>query len=207
MTGGQFPSHPAASANPAPKRLVVGLSGASGVAYGVRLLEVLRETGRAETHVIVSRGAAATLAYEMDRTVESVHALADYVHDEADLASVLASGTYPTDAMVIAPCSIRTLSAVATSDDATLLARAADVHLKERRRLVLVVRETPLHLGHLRLMTAVTEIGAVVLPPVPGMYARPKTVADVIDHTVTKILDIVGFADVDLGTRWTGPPA
>lgn len=205
MTGGPFQS-PAAPTTPDPMRLVVGLSGASGVAYGVRLLEVLRDTGRAETHLIVSRGAAATLAYEMDRTVESVHALADYVHDEADLASVLASGTYPTDAMVIAPCSIRTLSAVATSDNATLLARAADVHLKERRRLILVVRETPLHLGHLRLMTAVTEIGAVVLPPVPGMYARPKTVADVIDHTVTKILDIVGFADVDLGSRWTGPP-
>jgi 4-hydroxy-3-polyprenylbenzoate decarboxylase len=191
----------------APRRVVIGLSGASGVVYGVRLLEVLKATGRAETHLIVSKGAAATLDYEMERTVASVQALADHVHDEGNLASALASGTYPTDAMVVAPCSIRTLSAVATSDNATLMARAADVHLKERRRLVLLVRETPLHLGHLRLMTAVTEAGAIVLPPVPGFYARPRTVADVVDHTVTKVLDLIGFGDVNLGTRWTGPPA
>lgn len=128
------------------------------------------------------------------------------MHAESNLAAAIASGTFRTDAMVVAPCSVRTLSAVATSANDTLLVRAADVHLKERRPLVLVVRETPLHLGHLKLMTAVTEAGAVVLPPVPGFYAHPVSVADIVDHTVMKVLDQIGVDEVDLGGRWSGTP-
>lgn len=192
----------------ASRRVVVGISGASGAIYGVRLLEVLRELGTCETHLVLSRGAVATIGYELDRSVEEVAGLADVVHGEADLAAPLASGTFLTSAMIIAPCSIRTLSAVANSANDNLIVRAADVHLKERRRLVLVVRETPLHLGHLRLMSEVTMAGGIVLPPVPGFYVRPKTIMDLIDHTVTKMLDAIGI-EHHLGKRWEGivPPA
>jgi 4-hydroxy-3-polyprenylbenzoate decarboxylase len=185
-------------------RLIVGISGSSGPHYGVRVLEVLR-TARpdVETHLILSSGARKTIEFEMERDPNEVVALADHVHDERNVAAAIASGTFVTDGMVVAPCSIKTLSAIANSYDDTLIVRAADVCLKERRRLVLVVRETPLHLGHLRLMTDVTAAGAVVLPPVPGFYHRPRTIEELIDHTVVKILDQFDV-HLDLIQRWQG---
>jgi 4-hydroxy-3-polyprenylbenzoate decarboxylase len=185
------------------ERIIVALSGSSGPHYGVRLLEVLRALEGVETHAIISAGARATIAYELERDPASVEALADVVHDERNLAATIASGTFLTKGMVIAPCSIKTLSAVANSFNDNLIARAADVCLKERRRLVLVVRETPLHAGHLRLMAQATEMGAVILPPVPAFYHRPVSLADIVDHTVTKILDQFGI-DAGLITRWQG---
>jgi 4-hydroxy-3-polyprenylbenzoate decarboxylase len=174
---------------PEPRRLIVGISGASGPHYGVRLLEALRQHTDREVHLILSKGARATIEYELGRDPDELLALAHVVHDERNLAASIASGTFVTDGMVIAPCSMKTLAAVANSYNDNLIARAADVCLKERRRLVLVVRETPFHLGHLRLMQDVTAAGAVVLPPVPGFYHRPRTIEDLIDHTVVKVLD------------------
>jgi len=188
-----------------PRRLVVGISGASAPVYGVRVLEVLRDVPGVETHLVLSAGARRTIAYEMDRDPDSVAALADVVHDERAVGDSIASGTFVTDGMVVAPCSIKTLSAIANSYSDNLISRAADVCLKERRRLVLVVRETPLHAGHLRLMLQATEAGAVILPPVPGFYHRPATIADLVDHTVTKVLDQFGI-HVDLIRRWEGIP-
>ena len=188
---------------PKPDRIIIALSGSSAPHYGVRLLEVLSEIDTVETHAIVSAGARATISYEMERDPSTVEQLADIVHDERNLAASIASGTFITSGMVIAPCSIKTLSAVANSFNDNLIARAADVCLKERRRLVLVVRETPLHAGHLRLMVQATEAGAVMLPPVPGFYHRPATLDDIIDHTVTKILDQFGI-DAGLIERWQG---
>ena len=186
-----------------PQRIVVGISGASGPHYGVRMLEVLREHTEAEVHLILSQGARATIAYEMQRDPDEVTRLAHVVHDEDDLAASLASGTFVTAGMVIAPCSVKTLSAIATSFNDNLIVRAADVCLKERRPLVLLVRETPLHAGHLRLMQQATEAGAVILPPVPGFYHRPKTIDDLVDHAVVKALDQLGL-HLDLITRWSG---
>jgi 4-hydroxy-3-polyprenylbenzoate decarboxylase len=186
-----------------PERIVVAISGASGPHYGVRMVEVLREHTDAEIHLIVSRGARATIAYEMERDPDEVAALAHVVHEESNLAAPIASGTFLTAGMVVAPCSIKTLSGIATSFADNLIVRAADVCLKERRPLVLMVRETPLHAGHLRLMQQVTEAGAVVLPPVPGFYHRPKTISDLVDHAVVKALDQLGI-HLDLIERWTG---
>lgn len=185
------------------RRLIVGISGSSGAIYGVRLLEVLATIEDVESHVVITSGAQATIGFETPHSVEHVRELADVTYADTELGAAIASGTFRTDGMVVAPCSIKTLSAIASGYDATLIARAADVCLKERRRLVLVVRETPLHLGHLRSMTAVTEAGAVVLPPVPGFYIRPETIDDLVDHTVTKILDQF---DIDAGLieRWSG---
>jgi polyprenyl P-hydroxybenzoate/phenylacrylic acid decarboxylase-like protein len=183
---------------------VVGISGASGPHYGVRLLEVLREHTEIEIHLVLSAGARATIEYEMGRSADAVAELAHVRHDERNLAAAIASGTFITDGMVVAPCSIRTLAAVAGSLNDNLLVRAADVCLKERRPLVLVVRETPLHLGHLRLMQQVTEHGATVLPPVPAFYHGPATIADLVDHTIVKVLDQLGI-HLDLVTRWSGP--
>jgi 4-hydroxy-3-polyprenylbenzoate decarboxylase len=188
------------------RRIVLGISGASGAIYGVRLLEVLAATPGIETHLIVSKGAAATIAYETDRTVAGLAALADVVYQETDLAAAIASGSFLTDGMVVAPCSMRTLSSVANSANDNLITRAADVHLKERRRLVLMVRETPLHAGHLRLMAEATAAGAVLLPPVPGFYTRPRTIDDIVNHSVGKALDLLGVEHV-LFQRWTGPQA
>ena len=185
------------------RRIVVAMSGASGAIYGARLIEVLAGMPDVELHAIISAGAAATIRYELDSDPAEVAALAHQVHDERDLAAPLASGTFLTDAMVVAPCSIRSLSAIANSANDSLIVRAADVHLKARRRLVLVVRETPLHEGHLRLMTLATRSGAVILPPVPGFYIRPATVAELVDHTIGKILDSIGVAH-DLSPRWSG---
>ena len=187
------------------RRLIVGISGSTGPHYGVRLLEVLRERPEVETHLILTAAARKTIEYEMERDPASVLALADEVHDEKNIGASIASGTFVTAGMVIAPCSIKTLSAVANSYNDNLIARAADVCLKERRRLVLVVRETPLHLGHLRLMAQATESGAVILPPVPGFYHRPAGIQELIDHTVVKILDQFGI-HLDLIERWTGLP-
>lgn len=191
---------------PRRRRLIVGISGASGPHYGVRLLEVLRERDDVETHVVLSTGARATIEYELRRDPDEVAALADVLYDERNLAAAIASGTFLTDGMIVAPCSIRTLAAVANSLDDNLIVRAADVCLKERRRLVLVVRETPLHAGHLRLMLSATEAGAVVLPPVPGFYHRPESIRDLVDHTVVKVLDQFGL-EPDLIRRWRTPGA
>jgi 4-hydroxy-3-polyprenylbenzoate decarboxylase len=187
------------------RRIIVALAGSSAPHYGVRLLEVLGAMADVETHAIVSAGAQQTIAYELGRDPVSVAELADVVHDERNLAASIASGTFITEGMVIAPCSIKTLSAVANSFNDNLLARAGDVCLKERRRLVLVVRETPLHAGHLRLMLRATEMGAVILPPVPAFYHLPSSLDEVIDHTVTKVLDQFGI-DAGLVRRWEGIP-
>lgn len=185
-------------------RLIVGISGSTGPHYGVRLLEVLREHRLdIETHLILTDSARMTISYEMGRDPESVIRLAHIVHDERNVAASIASGSFVTDGMVVAPCSMKSLSAIANSYNDNLIARAADVCLKERRRLVLVVRETPLHLGHLRLMEHVTEAGGVILPPVPAFYHRPKSIEEVIDQTVTKVLDLFGI-HLDLIQRWQG---
>jgi flavin prenyltransferase len=186
-------------------RLIVGISGASGAIYGVRLLEVLSAMRDVETHVVISSGAKATIEYETSRSVDDVMALADVTYDERRLGEAIASGTFVTGGMIVAPCSMSSLSAIATSRCDTLLTRAADVCLKERRKVVLVVRETPLHLGHLRLMTAVSEFGAVVLPPVPGFYTLPQSVGDIVDHTVMKVLDQFSL-DAGISARWSGLP-
>jgi 4-hydroxy-3-polyprenylbenzoate decarboxylase len=192
-----------ASERRAPVRLVVGMSGASGSIYGIRLLEVLRDVAGLETHLVVSRAAKRTLVEETDYTVRDVEALATRAYDDRDIGAALASGSFHTAGMVVAPCSIKTLSALANSYADTLIARAGDVTLKEGRPLVVVVRETPLHVGHLRQMLALAEMGAVVLPPVPAFYHRPKTIRDLIDHTVGRILDRIGIAH-GLVTEWAG---
>lgn len=185
------------------QRIVVAISGASGPHYGVRTVEVLREHTDVEVHLIVSKGARATIAYEMQRDPDEVAALAHVVHDESNLAASIASGTFVTAGMIVAPCSVKTLSGIANSFNDNLIVRAADVCLKERRPLVLMVRETPLHAGHLRLMQQATEAGAVVLPPVPGFYHRPQSIQELVDHAVLKALDQLGI-HLDLVPRWTG---
>jgi len=184
-------------------RLVVGIAGASGVVYGIRLLEVLREHDDVETHLVVSGGAQRTIELETDLALADVEALADRVHDLRDVAASLSSGSFRTMGMVVAPCSMKTLSGIANSYSDNLLLRAADVTLKERRPLILLPRETPLHLGHARLIVQAIEIGAVVMPPVPALYHRPQTIEDVVDHTVSRVLDLFGI-DNDLVQRWGG---
>ncbi|KNC90461.1 UbiX family flavin prenyltransferase [Trabulsiella odontotermitis] len=187
------------------KRLIVGISGASGAIYGVRLLQVLRDVAGVETHLIMSQAARQTLSLETDISLRDVQALADVVHDARDIAACISSGSFKTTGMVILPCSIKTLSGIVHSYTDGLLTRAADVILKERRPLVLCVRETPLHLGHLRLMTQAAEIGAVIMPPVPAFYHRPETLDDVINQTVNRVLDQFDIdLPEDLFTRWQG---
>lgn len=183
-------------------KIVVGISGASGAIYGVRTLQVLHQLG-VETHLVFSRTAAETIEYETKHKLDEVTSWATKVYDVRDVSSAISSGSFKTDGMVIAPCSIKSLSGIANSYNENLLTRAADVSLKERRKLVLVVRETPLHLGHLRLMTTVTEMGAVILPPMPSFYHKPETLDDVINQTVGKILDQFGL-EGNLFRRWTG---
>jgi 4-hydroxy-3-polyprenylbenzoate decarboxylase len=183
-------------------KLVVGMSGASGAIYGLRILEVLNGLG-IETHLVMSDSAKRTILYETDRTIDDVKRLATQTHEPADIGACISSGSFKHDGMVIAPCSIKTLSALANSFNTNLLIRAADVTLKERRKLVLMVRETPLHLGHLRLMVQATEIGAVIVPPLPAFYHRPQTLDDVINQSVNKALDQFGV-EVNLFRRWTG---
>ncbi|AXK84229.1 UbiX family flavin prenyltransferase [Pseudolabrys taiwanensis] len=184
------------------KRLIVGISGASGAIYGIRLLELLRET-EIETHVIISRAAQMTIATETDLKVADIEALADVVHPNQDVGAACSSGSFQNLGMVIAPCSVKTLSEIASGVTANLISRAADVALKERRRVVLMLRETPLHLGHIRSMAAVTEAGAIVYPPVPAFYAKPQSLEDMVDHSLGRVLDLF---DINLGTvrRWSG---
>ncbi len=194
-----------ASSDPAraePRRIIVGISGASGFVYGMRLLELLRASG-VETHLVISKSAQITMAYETDHKLADVVALADRHHRNDDLAACISSGSYRTLGMIVAPCSMRTLAEIATGVSSSLLTRAADVVLKERKRLVLLARETPLHAGHLKNMLAVTEMGAIVAPPVPAFYARPGSLADMIDHSLGRVLDLFGL---DCGTvkRWSG---
>jgi flavin prenyltransferase len=185
---------------PSDRRLIVGISGASGVVYGVRLLQLLRNAG-VETHLVMTKTAEVTFAYESALKVAEVKALAHVTHRIDDMAAAISSGSFCTSGMVIAPCSIRSMSEIATGVTTTLLTRAADVTLKERRRLVLMVRETPLHTGHLRTMTALSEMGAIIAPPVPAFYARPDSIADMVDHTIGRVLDLF---DIDVGVvrRW-----
>jgi flavin prenyltransferase len=180
--------------------IIVGISGASGAVYGVRLLEILK-AHRIPTHLIVSKSAQQTLKEEVDLTIEQVRTLAETTYQNADLGAAISSGSFKTRGMAIVPCSIRTLSDIAYCTTDSLLSRAADVTLKERRRLVLVVREAPLHAGHLRSMLAATENGAIIVPPVPAFYPRPKSVNDIIDHTVGRCLDLFDI-DVGLVKRW-----
>lgn len=187
------------------KRLIVGISGASGAIYGVRLLQVLRDVAGVETHLVMSQAARQTLSLETDLSLRDVQATADVVHDARDIAASISSGSFKTAGMVILPCSIKTLSGIVNSYTDTLVTRAADVVLKERRPLVLCVRETPLHTGHLRLMTQAAELGAVIMPPVPAFYHRPQTLDDVINQTVNRVLDQFDIdLPEDLFTRWQG---
>lgn len=190
------------------KRLIVGISGASGAIYGVRLLQVLRDVADIETHLVMSPAARQTLSLETDFSLRDVQAMADVVHDARDIAASISSGSFKTAGMVVLPCSIKTLSGIVNSYTDGLLTRAADVVLKERRPLVLCVRETPLHLGHLRLMTQAAELGAVIMPPVPAFYHAPKSLDDIINQTVNRVLDQFDIAlPQDLFTRWQGGDA
>ena len=186
-----------------PKRLIVGISGASGAIYGIRMLELLQDRADIETHLVVSKPAVQTVTHETGMTLSDLKRLAGHVHSNSDVGASVASGSFRTLGMVVAPCSVKSMSEIATGMTGSLLSRAADVQLKERRRLVLMLRETPLHLGHIRTMAQVTESGAIVYPPVPAFYQMPKTLDDMIDHTVGRVLDLFG---IETGTvdRWQG---
>ncbi len=184
-------------------RLVIGISGASGAIYGIRLLQILKGRSEVETHLVISAPAKRTIVEETDFSVEDVERLATRVYSNRDIGAAIASGSFKTIGMVIAPCSIKTLSAIAVSYSDSLLARAADVTLKEGRRLVTVVRETPLHRGHLKAMLALAEMGGVILPPVPAFYHRPKAIDDIVNHTVGRILDQLGLPQ-DFVEEWQG---
>ena len=185
-----------------PRRLIVGISGASGTVYGIRMLELLRGSD-IETHLVMSKSAELTLAYETDLKTKDIRALATVNHPNSDIGATISSGSFPTMGMVVAPCSIKTMSGIATGVTSSLLSRAADVVLKERRRLVLAVRETPLHGGHLRTMTQLSDMGAIIAPIMPAFYNRPKSLDDIINHTVGRLLDLFGI-DTKAVKRWQG---
>ena len=187
------------------RRLIIGISGASGVVYGVRMLELLKATD-IETHLVMSKSAEMTLAYESDLKSKDVRALASVNHPIGDIGASISSGSFPTMGMVIVPCSIRTMSEISTGVTSSLLSRAADVVLKEKRRLVLAVRETPLHGGHLRTLVNLSDMGAVIAPIVPALYNRPQTIDDIINHTVGRLLDLFGV-ESKVVKRWKGGPA
>ena len=191
-----------AATSPPPKRLIVGISGASGIVYGVRILQALQGTG-IETHLVMSDSARITLGAEMDLSIKDVEALASVVHNAKNIGATISSGSFKTMGMVVAPCSIRSLSEIAYGMTTSLLTRAADVVLKERRRLVLMVRETPLHAGHLRAMTQAVENGAILMPPVPAFYAKPQSLDEMVNHSVGRCLDLFDI-DTDLVSRWPG---
>ena len=193
---------PRASPEPAPQRLIVGITGASGAIYGIRLLQALQGSG-IETHLVMSESARITLASESDMGSADVEALASVVHHVRNIGATVSSGSFKTMGMVIAPCSIRTLSEIAWGTTSTLVTRAADVVLKERRRLVLLLRETPLHAGHLQSMLQATHNGAIIMPPVPAFYTRPQTVDDIVNHSVGRVLDLFDI-DTELVARWKG---
>lgn len=185
-------------------RVVVGISGASGAIYGLRLLERLQaQSPKPEVHLIMTRSGEKTLFLETGKMIGDIRSLADYSYSNEDIACRLASGSYPSDAMIVAPCSIQTMSAIANGISSNLLVRAADVVLKEKRRLILMVRESPFHLGHLRNMTALAEMGAIIAPPVPGFYHKPQTVMDIVDHSIDRVLDLAGVPDPQI-RRWQG---
>jgi len=188
-----------------PRRLVVGISGASGAIYGVRMLEMLKKTD-IETHLVMSKSAEMTLVYETSYKPKDVRDMASVNHPTADIGASISSGSFQTMGMIVVPCSIRTMSEIATGVTSSLLSRAADVALKEKRRLVLAVRETPLHGGHLRTLTTLSDIGAVIAPIVPALYNKPKTVDDIINHTVGRLLDLFGI-ETEMVKRWQGGPA
>ena len=185
-------------------RLIIGMSGASGVIYGIRLLEVLCRVEQVETHLVLSNSAKLNIAIETDRNSKEVQDLADEVYSNKDIAARLASGSFKTDGMIVAPCAVKTLSAIANSYADSLLVRAADVVLKERRRLVLVPRETPLHTGHCELLLKASQMGAILAPPMPAHYTNPQTVDDLVDHHVGRLLDLFDL-DSGLVQRWQGP--
>ena len=185
-------------------RLIIGISGASGIFYGLRILEILKnleDNKRPELHLVMSRSAEVTLAYETKMKTSEVHQLADIVHANKDISATIASGSFKTDGMIIAPCSMKTLAEIASGVTSNLLSRAADVTLKERRRLVCLTRETPLHSGHLKNMLALSEMGGIVAPPVPAFYTKPKTINDIVEHTAGRVLDLF---DIESGLvkRW-----
>lgn len=185
------------------KRLIVAITGATGVVYGVRLLEVLRDVSGVQTHLLLSEAGLLNLHQELDLNRKQVGALADVVHNVRDVGASIASGSFQSDGMIIAPCSMKTLAAVAHGLSDNLITRAADVVLKERRRLVLMVRETPFNLAHLRNMTAVTEMGGIIFPPLPGFYQKPQSIAEMVDHTVGRVLDLFSIQHA-LTPRWNG---
>lgn len=187
----------------APKRLIVAITGATGAIYGVRLLQVLRNISGVESHLLISEAGVLNLHQEMDLKRKDVEALADVVHNVRDVGASIASGSFLSDGMVIAPCSMKTLAAVAHGLSDNLITRAADVVLKERRRLVLMVRETPFNLAHLRNMTAVTEMGGIIFPPLPGFYHRPQSIEEMVDHTLGRVLDMFALPH-ELTPRWQG---
>ncbi|MBC3885584.1 UbiX family flavin prenyltransferase [Undibacterium griseum] len=191
------------SASIAPQRLIIAITGATGAVYGVRLLEVLRNLPQVETHLLISEAGLLNLRQELDLGRKEVEALADVVHHVKNVGASIASGSFQSDGMIIAPCSMKTLAAIAHGLSDNLITRAADVVLKERRRLVLMVRETPFNLAHLRNMTAVTEMGAIVFPPLPGFYHRPQSIIDMVDHTTGRVLDLFNIPHV-LTPRWQG---
>lgn len=186
-----------------PRRYIVGISGASGAIYGIRLLEVLREMDRVETHLIVSNAAKLTIQHETGRSLTDVKALADHTEHNSDLAAKVSSGSFPTDGMIVAPCSMKTLSGIVHSYSDNLLQRAADVVLKEQRRLILVPRESPLHVGHCKLLYEAAQLGAIIAPPMPAFYNRPQSVEDIVNHTVGRVLDLLGM-DSGIVKRWEG---
>ena len=185
------------------KRLIVAITGATGAVYGVRLLQVLREMAEVETHLLVSDAGVLNLHQELDLGRKEVEALAHVVHNVRDVGASIASGSFQSDGMIVAPCSMKTLAAIAHGLSDNLISRAADVVLKERRRLVLMVRETPFNLAHLRNMTAVTEMGGIIFPPLPGFYQRPRTIEEMVDHTVGRVLDLFALPHT-LAPRWNG---
>lgn len=188
---------------PAARKLIIAITGATGAVYGVRLLQVLRDIPGTETHLLISDAGVLNLHQELDMNRKQVEVLAHVVHNVRDVGATIASGSFPSDGMIVAPCSMKTLAAVAHGLSDNLITRAADVVLKERRRLVLMVRETPLNLAHLRNMTAVTEMGGIIFPPLPGFYHRPQSIAEMIDHTVGRTLDLFSIPHT-LAPRWNG---
>jgi len=183
--------------------LIVGITGASGAIYGIRLLEVLSSVKNVETHLIVSEPAEAIIKYETGRSIEDVKELASFSYDIRDIGAQIASGSFKTDGMIVAPCTVKTMSAIANSYSENLLIRAGDVTIKEKRQLLLLVRETPLHIGHIRNMERLCEMGAIIMPPAPAFYYRPQTIQDIVDHTVGKMLDLFGI-EHGLFQRWSG---
>lgn len=184
------------------KKIVIGITGASGSIYGIRMIEALRCLS-VETHVVISKSAHKTIKYETDYTLEQIKNLSDYFYDPSDIGASISSGSFLVQGMVIAPCSIKTLSSIAHSFNDNLITRAADVQLKEKRKLVIMLRETPLHLGHIRLMQSIAEMGGVILPPIPSFYHNPTSINDIVNHSIGKALDQFGI-EAELFKRWTG---